>query len=380
MRSHTLIHIIILTLLAGLLVACGTGLPATSDPTPTAVATASVVATTTPTVASSPRPATAVPTSTSAPEPTFAFEPRQGGFRTAINLRGSGFPPDAPVNIGVGFPTNGPVLATVKTDRRGAWEAQVTLPELEISPGSDWSQLHLIISDAQRTPLASAPFTFTPSTGPSHEGATQTVRDLLSAYTSGMDVRPYLDTELRARVDSGQSLEQLLALQPAAITSFDVGAPLDRPSEVLFVPATVVYSVMQEQRLFTLVVEDGVWRVNGSFVDAPLPPPTVEGAPQAVRDLLAHFGDGAEAVLPYLSSELQAKVAAGAPVHQLLGLAPMAWEGFTVGDPLDMPSEVLFVPATLTYPTFTEERRFTLVVEEGQWRVTGSAVVQDPAP
>jgi hypothetical protein len=380
MRSHTFIRVVILALLASLLVACGTGLPTTSAPTPTAEATASVVATATPSVTASPRPATAVPTRTSAPVPAFAFEPRQGGFGTPINLRGWGFPPDAPVNIGIGFPKNGPVLATVKTNERGAWEAQVTLPELEISPGPDWNQLHLIISDAQHTPLASAPFTFTPSTGPAREGATQTVRELLSAYTSGMDVRPYLDTELRANVDSGQPLEQLLALQPAAITSFDVGLPLDRPSEVLFVPATVVYSVAQEQRLFTLVVEDGDWRVNGSFVEAPIPLPTIEGAPQAVRDLLAHFGEGTDAVLPYLSRDLRAEVATGAPVHQLLGLAPMAWEAFTVSEPLDMPSEVLFVPATLTYPTFTEERRFTLVVEDGQWRVTGSAVVQDPHP
>jgi hypothetical protein len=43
-----------------------------------------------------------------------------------------------------------------------------------------------------------------------------------------------------------------------------VQPPEDRPSEVLFVPATLVYEGFSEERLFTLVVEGNQWRINGS--------------------------------------------------------------------------------------------------------------------
>ena len=134
-----------------------------------------------------------------------------------------------------------------------------------------------------------------------------------------------------------------------------------------------------EQRIFTLVVGNGQWRVQDSFVDVPAPPPTRENASEAVRALLASLIGGTDAVFPYVSASVRASIESGMPAHEVLGLPSIAWTSFSVGDPLDALSEVLFVPATLVYSTFTEERHFTLVVEEEQWRVTGSSVVQNDA-
>ncbi len=391
MNTRSVMFTIVLIVLSATLGAWVAGTLMTSRPLPTVQPTTSAGAPTTPTSGSGARPTIApsvtpaaqptalAPTAAEAHVPAFAAEPRQGGFGTAVSLRGWNFSVNAPVSVGLGFPSDGPRLTTISTDQRGAWRAQITIPELQVSPGPDWSLLHIVIRDAHETVLASAPFTFVPAVGPTLEGATQTVHDLLSAYKHGGDVRVYLDSEPRAALDAGQSLDQALGLQPSALTSFTVGAPLDRPSEVLFVPATLTYSAADEQRIFTLVVVDGQWRVRESFIDVPVEPPTRENAPQTVRALLASFGGGTEAVYPYVSTNVRASIEAGRPAHELLGLPPMAWTSFTVGEPLDAPSEVLFVPATLVYPTFTEERHFTLVVEEQQWRVTGSAVVQDEA-
>jgi hypothetical protein len=353
--------------------AAATAAPFTAVPSPSVVPTALSPTAMAPTTV---MPTAVVPTVIDAQPgtPTFAFEPQRGGVGTVLSLRGWSFAPHATVFVTVGFPTGGPRLATVSADEFGRWQTHVTIPELQLSPGPDWSKMHVIITDERGTTLVSAPFTWVWPSGPTLEGATQAVQALLDAYTSGRDPRPYLSAELRARVEAGEPLDQVLGLQPAALQSFTVGAPLDRPSEVLFVPATLNYSVVREEHIFTLVVLDGQWRVQGSFVEAPEPGPSRDAASETVHALLANFGGGTEAVRPLLASELRAAVDAGTPVHEALALPPMAWQSFTVGAPEDLPSEVLFVPATLTYPTFVEVRRFTLVVEDGAWRITGSTL------
>lgn len=42
--------------------------------------------------------------------------------------------------------------------------------------------------------------------------------------------------------------------------------------------------------------------------------------------------------------------------------------------PLDRPSEVLFVPATLTCESGNVEQMFTLVAENNEWVIKGSSV------
>ncbi|HWQ12943.1 MAG TPA: hypothetical protein VNL77_09085 [Roseiflexaceae bacterium] len=397
--SLVVLGFVIVALLGGALLGYVGGRSAAGEMVPTIPPTStSGSATTLPPTATPPLPTTvpaptAMPTlvmptavvpTVSVPQPgipTFAFEPQRGGVGTVVRLRGWGFAPGATVYAGVGFPTGGPQLAAVTVDTGGSWQTEMTFPALQLSPGPDWSRMHIVITDEEGTPLASAPFTWEFGRTPTIDGAPQAVRDLLDAYVRGRDPRPFLDAALRERLTAGETLDQALGLPSAALQSFTVGAPLlDRPSEGLFVPATLIYATVREERIFALVIVDGHWLVRGSFLEDPVPGPPREAASETVHALLTNFGAGIEAVRPLLARELRSLVDGGTPVHQGLGLPPLAWQSFTVGAPEDLPSEVLFVPATLTYPTFVEVRRFTLVVEDGAWRVTGSAPVRDPNP
>lgn len=108
------------------------------------------------------------------------------------------------------------------------------------------------------------------------------------------------------------------------------------------------------------------------------PVPARAEAPQAVRDLLAAVGK--RDVTPFLAWNLRDQLSAGRPLDQVLGLHPIALNAADVRDPEDRPADVLFVPATLSYQGFSEERLFMLVVEDGRWKVTESQRVQNPAP
>jgi hypothetical protein len=378
---------IVAALLASLLGAYSLGTRSSSRPSPTSTAA--------PTGVISPQPTAPLPTATAAPgstavaptsqnaeprTPAFAFEPEQGGPGTIVEVRGWNFAPNASVHVGIGFPSRaGPALASVTADSTGVWQAHLTLPELQLSPGPDWSRAHLLVQDDQARTLASAPFSFSPGTGLTREAASQTVSDLLTAYKRGEDVQSYLASQLRAQVDAGQPLDVLLNLSPAALLSYRVGAPEERPSEVLFVPVTLTHSVVEEQRVFTLVVEDGRWRVNGSGPAHPPPSeaPSREAASQTVRDFLDAYMGGVD-VRPYLATQLHAQLDSGQSLEVLLNLYRTGFTSFNVGAPEDRPSEVLFVPVTLISAAAHEQRVFTLSVEDGRWRINGSGPAHPP--
>jgi hypothetical protein len=395
-RKYFLVILSIVTaLLASLLAVYSLGARSPSRPTPTSATASSVAATPVPTRVNGLRPTVPLPSATTAPQPTavaptpldaqaptptFAFEPRQGRPGTVVEVRGWNFAPNAPLHVGIGFPTRaGPALANVLPDSSGAWQVQIILPELQLSPSPDWSRAHLLIEDAEARTLASAPFSFSHSTELTHEAASQTVEDLLDAYTQGEDVQPYLASQLHAQLDAGQPLDVLLNLSGAALLSYRVGAPEERPSEVLFVPVTLVHSAVEERRVFTLVVEDGRWRVNGSGPAHPPPSeaPSREAASQTVRDFLDAYTSGAD-VQPYLASQLRAQLDMGHSLDQLLNLSPTGFTSFNVSVPENLPSEVLFVPVTLISSTAHDQRVFTLGVEYGQWRINGSGPAHTP--
>jgi len=128
------------------------------------------------------------------------------------------------------------------------------LPSGEVIAQRD---LQLVLMNDANVALASAPFAFTPAAGnciPPREAASQVVRDLLNAYQKGGDTRAFLSAELRARIDAGEQLDQLLDLLPAALILVEVSAPLNRPADALFIPAQLSYSIAQEQREFTVVL------------------------------------------------------------------------------------------------------------------------------
>ncbi|HEU5099617.1 MAG TPA: hypothetical protein VFU22_11390 [Roseiflexaceae bacterium] len=108
------------------------------------------------------------------------------------------------------------------------------------------------------------------------------------------------------------------------------------------------------------------------------PAPSRAEATQTVRDLLAAVGKSD--IMPFLAWNLRDQLNAGRPLDQVLGLHPIALNWADVRGPEDRPADVLFVPATLSYQGFSEERMFLLVVEDGRWKVTDSQLVQNPVP
>ena len=100
---------------------------------------------------------------------------------------------------------------------------------------------------------------------------------------------------------------------------------------------------------------------------------TWAGAAATLRDMLATFGKGD--ISKFLSTKLRTELASSRTTDEALGLYELPLQSFEVRDALNEPTEVLLVPATLRYPEFEEERLYEMVVEDGQWRVTGSGKV-----
>ncbi len=288
-----LTHSLMGGLLAVLLAACGQT-PASSQPTapatirPTAPATeiaaqpTAVPQPTAPAATQPPAPATVQPTAAPPPtaqaaQPIIGFEPKSGGPGTRVKVFGSGYAPGEPVAVRLGLPQPmGEVLASAVPTADGRWSVELVMPAALPSgnPVPD-GDLNLVAMDGQNVALASAPFAFAqadgpPPGGPTREQASQTVRDLLNAFGSG-NVEPYLAANLRREIAAGRPAHQVLGLAPLAWQEYTVDAPQNRPSEVLFVSATLVYPTYTERRVFMLVVEDGGWRITESALENPAP-------------------------------------------------------------------------------------------------------------
>lgn len=210
------------------------------------------------------------------------FEPQVGGPGTEIAIWGAGYAPGAPVVVRLGFPdATGEVLVSAVADASGAWRTSLIIPDRLPSGERITSAFHLIAMNEHNQALASAPFGFVqgaepadpgaPTVGPTREEAPQAVEALLGAWQAARDYRPYLTAELRAALAAGTPTDQVLGLRPIELVDFTVYAAADRPSEVLFVPATLRYHDVTEQHLFTLVVEDGAWKIHGGSRDASAP-------------------------------------------------------------------------------------------------------------
>jgi hypothetical protein len=106
--------------------------------------------------------------------------------------------------------------------------------------------------------------------------------------------------------------------------------------------------------------------------------PTRAQASQVVSSFLAAFYEPTAPV--YLAGNLTFQASPGQLLHALLGLPPQGWETFSVGDPLDRPSEVLFVPVTFISGAEHLHYEFTLVVERGEWKINGASLVRTDSP
>jgi hypothetical protein len=196
--------------------------------------------------------------------PVLGFSPQGGAPGTTVKLWGSGYTPNTHVAIRLGQPAPlGEVLVSAATDAAGKWSAELVMPDrLPSGDPITGDKLRLVAMDEQNTPLASAPFALVVA-GPTHAAATQSVVDLLGNFGSG-EVTPYVAKTVRDQMAAGRPLHQIIGLAPIAPISFQAHAPQDRPSEVLFVPATLYFPTFIEERVFELVVEDQSWKVQHS--------------------------------------------------------------------------------------------------------------------
>lgn len=106
---------------------------------------------------------------------------------------------------------------------------------------------------------------------------------------------------------------------------------------------------------------------NQALASAPFvftaPAAQPQDGPQLVSAMLEAYRNGA-GVRIYLSPELVAQIDAGHPAHQVLGLHPMPLQGFSFGESYSYPrADLSFLPATLAYQGFSEERVFTVAFD-----------------
>ena len=75
---------------------------------------------------------------------------------------GSGYAPNAPVSLRIGFPQPaGEVLANVFADASGRWQTSLVIPErLPSGEPITRGDMYLVAMDEINQPLASAPFGF----------------------------------------------------------------------------------------------------------------------------------------------------------------------------------------------------------------------------
>ena len=235
-----------------------TSAPTAGAPQPTVVSQPTTPAQ--PTAGAQPT-APAKPTAQPNKRPAFGFDPQGGAAGTKVSLSGWDFAPGSDVAVRLGLPNPvGEALTSARVDAAGRWSGSFVLPgELPSGDPVPAGQVTLVVMDANtNAALASAPFGFEPPAGPSRAQASQTIADFLHAIGT-REAWDYLASNL----DHSLPLEQSLGLRHHFVT-YEVGAALDRPSEVLIVPATLVGEPQRHYYEFALVVENGAWKIRSA--------------------------------------------------------------------------------------------------------------------
>jgi hypothetical protein len=291
------------------------------------------------------------------------------------------------VRLGLPQPT-GEALAHAFADANGRWSAALTIPD-RLPSGELIAEgpFYLVAMVEHNVALASAQFDFTPNPSPvlTHDAAMQIVRDLLNNIGSD-DVTRYLSSDLRGQVIAGQPVHQALGLRPMAWDSYDVAAPLDRPSEVLFVPVKLNYATFAEERIFILAVENNQWRISGSGLQNPAPEPQ----PTAVDTVgaflrLAQSDRSMEQARVYLGGPLRELVESGQIDDVAVVLQDQyAFTSFAIGNVLGTDGGYVLIQATLFYTvdqTDRSEKLFKLINHEDiGWRIVEVTNAQAPPP
>jgi hypothetical protein len=139
--------------------------------------------------------------------------------------------------------------------------------------------------------------------------------------------------------------------------------------------------IIDTDKLYLVAMDDANIALASAPFDftRPSPEPTLEGARQAVTDLLSAWQAGnMDVVRSLLAKDMRDQVAAGRPLFQVLGMQGDTLDSFEIREP--MPSEIMLVLATLHYHSFDENRFYHLVVEDGRWKIAGTNAAQQPQP
>ncbi|HEY0733880.1 MAG TPA: hypothetical protein VGD69_03160 [Herpetosiphonaceae bacterium] len=398
-HTHNLKRGLIAALLGTVLTACGTpddvfqsagSIPPTREPAVTQTAQPTplpALATTTPVSGSAQPTATPQP----AAQPIIGFSPQSGQPGTMVSIFGSGYPADQPVKVRLGLPQPmGEVLVSAVPGQDGRWSTTLTMPaSLPSGDTIPSGTLYLVAMDDQNVALASAPFAFSaPALEPTpviRDGQPQPANDPLQAVElfmtalqhdrTGKTASFYTGGTLRTTFEDGITDIGGVLHEHNPFQWFTVDRVVGSDQQNTYVKGALHYGPgAAYDRIFTVSNrEDGEWRVFKVTVPDPEPTagPSHPAAIETVQALLGGYTNQAD-LKPYLATNIRREMEAGRPLHAILGLHPIALQSFAVDAPEDRPSEVLFVPATLVYESFSEERLFTLVVEDGTWRINGS--------
>jgi hypothetical protein len=388
---------LMVALLGTLLTACGTPyLASTAGSTPTREPTG-ITQTSQPDrptlqpVANPSTPIGTTATTTTPAQPIIGFSPQSGQPGTVVSLFGTGYKAGEPVKVRLGLPQpTGEVLVSASADQNGRWSASLTMPDsLPSGAAIPDGKVYLVAMNDQNEALASAPFAFAAPAGGTEptpvirDGQPQPAATPIQAVElflraaqhdrSGKIASFYAGGALRDTLQDGVNDIGAVLHEQNPFQSFTVDQVIGSDQSNTYVKGALYYGRGGAyDRIFTVSRrEEGAWRVFEVAVPDPGPAPalTHAAATETVRrflDLYISQGD----LKPYLATNIRAELEAGRPLDTILGLHPIT--SFDVGAPEDRPSEVLFVPATLVYQTFSEERLFTMVVEDGMWRIHGS--------
>jgi hypothetical protein len=147
-------------------------------------------------------------------QPILGFAPSAGGPGTTVSVWGSGYAPNAPVSLRLGFPQpTGDVLSSVFADASGQWQTSLVIPDrLPSGELITRGDLYLVVMDAIDQPLASAPFGFVAGAEP-------------PAPPMGQADWPGADWQILTSGDfNGDGEQEVVYIQPADIqirTTFD---------------------------------------------------------------------------------------------------------------------------------------------------------------
>ena len=236
------------------------------------------------------------------PVPSIKLSPSAGSINMRVDVQALDFPPDQPLQVQLGLPEYGVdamIYGTARSDRSGASAVIITIPE-RWSDGRSLLEplIVVVVSTQDRSATATAPLSLVSRITSTTSAATASANALtkpavtdavthtnstnLITTTSPANIDPiqaaihflnallrdptgettvsYLSQRLRSEISSDWVLPTGLGIQPG-YTSFAV-VLLSRDESKVVMQATLTYESGASTRIFSLLLEDGAWRID----------------------------------------------------------------------------------------------------------------------